>query len=280
MGTGFIWVTVMYELLIRIETIFMGANLLTLLGVGAVTTIVGLMLWLVGTYFSSVIIGILGAAVGSFCGLLVSQWLNVDSLLSMIIGAVVLCIAAVLFRNIIIIVLALIVFALVGGTTYSSIVLGNPPEQQPNARVDTYPASSFSHMDSTTRLSYVNKISTEQDSSTEKLKALLKDTISTMSPHKWKLLISILLGGAGGLLVAWLVKKFVVALCCSIIGSLLVLLGIESLVMAAGFQMCNAFKGHRLILTLIYCAMVIIGAIVQLIIYKSQKPKEIKTVEK
>jgi len=270
----------MYELLIRIETICMEANLLTLLGVGAGTTIVGLLLWLVGTYFSSAIIGILGAAVGSFCGLLVSQWLNVDSLLSMIIGAVVLCIAAVLFRNIIIIVLALIVFALVGGTTYSSIVLGNPPDHQQNAQLDTYPVSSFSNMDSTMRLSYVKKISTEQDSFTGKLKTLLKDTMSTMSPHKWKLLISILLGGAGGLLAAWLVKKFVVALCCSIIGSLLVLLGVESLVMAAGFQMCNAFQGHRLILTLIYCAMVIIGTFVQLILFRSQKTKENKNVEK
>ncbi|MBN1972409.1 MAG: hypothetical protein JW787_02125 [Sedimentisphaerales bacterium] len=270
----------MYELLIRIETICMDANLLTLLGVGAGTTIVGLLLWLVGTYFSSAIIGILGAAVGSFCGLMVSQWLNADSLLSMIIGAVVLCIAAVLFRNIIIIVLALIVFALVGGTTYSSIVLGNPPAQQPNAQLDTYPVNSFSHMDSTMRLSYIDKISTEQDSFPEKLKALLKDTMAAMSPHKWKLIISILLGGVGGLLAAWLVKKFVAALCCSIIGSLLVLVGVESLVMAAGFQMCNAFQGHRLILTVIYCAMVIIGAFVQLIIYRSQKTKANKTVEK
>ncbi len=270
----------MYELLIRIETICMDANLLTLLGVGAVTVIVGLLLWLVGTYFSSAIIGILGVAVGSFCGLLVSQWLSVDSLLSMIIGAVILCIAAILFRNIIIIVLALIVFAMVGGTTYSSIVLGNPTVHQPNTQLKNYPVSSFSHMDSTTRLSYVDKISTEQDSFTEKLKALLKDTISTMSPHKWKLLISVLLGGVGGLLVFWFVKKFVVALCCSIIGAMLVLMGVESLAMAADFQMCNAFQEHRLILSLIYFSMVIVGAFVQLMIYRSQNMKENIDVEK
>ncbi len=54
----------MYELLIRIETICAGAPLLTLLTVGVIATAAGLLLWLAGTYFSSVIVGVLGAAVG------------------------------------------------------------------------------------------------------------------------------------------------------------------------------------------------------------------------
>lgn len=263
----------MYELLIRIETVCAEAPLLTLLGVGAVATVAGLLLWLAGTYFSSIIVGILGAAVGSFCGLLVSQWLDVSSLLSMGIGAAVFCIAAVLLRNIIIIVLAIIVFALAGGTAYSSMILGNPDQQQ-TAKPDAVPVSSFSQMDSTMRLSYVNEISEGQDGFFEKLKVLLKDTLGTMSPHKWKLLLSTLIGGVGGLLLVWLIKRFVIALCCSIVGALLVLVGIESLLMAAGFQMCSSFQGRRLALTVTYLSMAGIGAIVQLIIAGSQKPKE------
>ena len=147
----------MYELLIRIETVCVGAPLLTLLGVGAVSTVVGLLLWLAGTYFSSVIVGVLGAAVGSFCGLLISQWFDVNSLLCMGIGAGVFCIAAVLLKNIIIIVLAMIIFALVGGTAYSSAILGRPAQQQ-DAQLAPVPVSSFSHMDSAMRLSYVEQI--------------------------------------------------------------------------------------------------------------------------
>lgn len=116
---------IMYELLIRIETLYLEAQPLMLLGMGAGAIIVGLLLWLAGAYFSSAIIGVLGAVVGSFCGLLISQWLDLNPLLSMTIGAVVFCIAAVLFKKIIIIVIAVIVFALAGGTAYSSIVLGN-----------------------------------------------------------------------------------------------------------------------------------------------------------
>jgi hypothetical protein len=271
----------MYELLIRIETVCVEAPLLTLLGVGAVATVAGLLLWLAGTYFSSVIIGILGAAVGSFCGLLISQWLDVSSLLSMGIGAAVFCIAAVLLRNIIIIVLAIIIFALAGGTGYSSTILGSPAQQQEQeAEREFVAVSSFSQMDSTTRLSYVNEISEEQDGFFEKLKVLLKDTFGAMSPYKWKLLLSTVVGGLGGLLLVWLIKRFVIALCCSVVGALLVLVGLESLLMAAGFQMCNAFGGHRLALTVTYFSMVGIGAVVQLIIARSQKPKEAEARKK
>jgi len=269
----------MYELLIRIETVCVEAPLPTLLGVGAVAIVAGLMLWLAGTYFSSVIIGILGAAVGSFCGLLISQWLDVSSLLSMGIGATVFCAAAVLLRNIIIIVLAIIIFALAAGAGYSSTILGSPAQQQ-EAEMEPVAVSSFSQMDSTTRLSYVNEISEEQDGFFEKLKAMLKDTFGAMSPYKWKLLLSILVGGIGGLLLVWFIKRFVIALCCSVVGALLVLVGLESLLMATGFQMCNAFGGHRFALTVTYFSMVGIGAVVQLIIAKSQKPKEAKVEKK
>jgi hypothetical protein len=269
----------MYELLIRIETVCVDAPLSTLLGVGAVATVAGLLLWLAGTYFSSVIIGILGAAVGSFCGLLISQWFDVSSLLSMGIGAVVFCAAAVLLRNIIIIVLAIIIFALAAGTAYSSIVLGSPVQQQ-ETEPDAVAVSSFSEMDSTMRLSYVEEISAEQDGFFDKLKALLKDTMSTMSPFKWKLLLSTVVGGLGGLLLVWFIKKFVIALCCSIVGVLLVLVGVENLLMAADFQMCNAFDGHRLALSVTYFSMVGIGAVVQLIIARSKKPEEAEAESK
>jgi hypothetical protein len=270
---------VMYELLIRIETICMEAPLPTLLIVGAVATIAGLLLWLAGTYFSSVIIGILGAAVGSFCGLLISQWFDVSSLLSMGIGAAVLCAAAVLLRNVIIIVLAIIIFALAAGTAYSSIVLGSPVQQQ-ETELEPVAVSSFSQMDPTMRLSYVEGISEQQDGFFDKLKAMLKDTMSTMSPFKWKLLLSTVVGGLGGLLLVWFIKKFVIALCCSVVGALLVIVGAENLLMAAGFQMCNAFGGHRLALSVTYFSMVGIGAVVQLIIARSKKPEEAEAEKK
>jgi len=263
----------MYELLIRIETLCIEAQPMTLLGIGAITTVIGLLLWLAGMYFSSIVIGILGAVVGSFCGLLVSQWFDLNSLLSMCIGAAVICVAAVLFRNIIIIALAIIIFALAVGTAYSSMILASPAQQQ-DAQPDTALVSSFSHMEPNMRLSYVNQISEKDDNYFEKLKALLSDALGIMSPHKWKLLLSILLGAIGGLVLIWLVKRLVLAICCSIVGSLLVLVGIESFLMTINLQICSAFKAQRFALTVIYFSMVVIGTIVQLILTRSPKPKE------
>ena len=151
---------------------------------------------------------------------------------------------------------------------------------QQETELEPVAVSSFSEMDATMRLSYVDEISAEQDGFFEQLKALLKDTMSTMSPFKWKLLLSTLGGGLGGLFLVWFIKKFVIALCCSVVGALLVLVGIENLLMAAGFQMCSAFGGHRFALSVTYFSMVGIGAIVQLIIARSKKPEEAEAESK
>lgn len=265
----------MYELLIRIETLYLNAQPLTLLGVGAVMTILGLLLWLGGSYFSSIIVGVLGAAIGAFCGLLVSQWLDLSPFLSMTIGAAVLCIAAVIFRNVVIIVLAAMVFALAAGTAYSSLVLSSPPQQQ-DTEVSSVQFSSFSQMDPTMRRAYIEEIAEEDAGFFEKLKALLGDALNIMSPNKWKLLLSILLGGIGGLLLFRLLKRLVLALCYSGVGVLLVLVGAESLLMTVDFQMCSALQEHRHVLTIIFFSMVGVGTIFQLIVKRPPKPSEVK----
>ena len=265
----------MYELLIRIETLCLDAQPLVLVGAGAVMTVLGLLLWLGGSYFSSIIIGVLGASVGAFCGLLVSQWVDLNALLSMTIGAAALCITAVIFRNVIIIVLAAMVFALAAGSAYSSMVLGSPPQRQ-DTEVSSAQFSSFSQMDPNMRRAYVDEIAEEEAGFFEKLKALLGDALNIMSPHKWKLLLSVLLGGIGGLLLFRLLKRLVLALCYSGVGALLVLVGAESLFMTVDFQMCSALQEHRPVLTIIFFSMVGVGTIFQLIVKRSPKPSEVK----
>lgn len=263
----------MYELLIRIETLCLDARPLMLLGIGAVTVIVGLLLWLAGAYFGSVIIGILGAVVGSFCGLLFAQWFDLNPLLCMIIGTVIFCISAVLFRNIIIIVIAVIVFALAGGTVYSSFILGNPTQQQEVKETPVF-VQSFSHMNPDMRQAYIQEITEEQEGFSQKLKALLGDALKTMDPHKWKLLFSVIVGGGICLLLIWLLKKLVFALCYSSIGTLLIFIGAECLLMAVGFQMCSQLQGHRNVIAFIYFPMVGCGAIIQLFLTRSRKSRE------
>lgn len=51
-------------------------------------------------------------------------------------------------------------------------------------------------------------------------------------------------------------------------------IGIESLLMTVGVQMCSAFKEQRLALTVTYFSMVVIGTVVQLILSRSPKSKK------
>jgi hypothetical protein len=260
----------MYELLIRIETLSLGTGTLTLLGVGSAAAIIGLLLWLAGAYFSTAIIGILGAVVGSFCGLLVAQWLEVNALLSMCIGAAALSITSLWFKNTIIIILAIIVFALVAGTTYSSLILGDTVQPSPT-QPDTYMASSFSRMDLTARQSYVDEITKSQEGFFEKLKVLLKDTFNSLDPYKWKLLLAALSGVLVALVLVWLVKRVVMAVCCSAVGAMLTLAGVDILLLLAGFQLCSALQQHRQSLSVTYYSMVAVGTIIQLIFAKSRR---------
>ncbi|MBN2139249.1 MAG: hypothetical protein JW720_15715 [Sedimentisphaerales bacterium] len=263
----------MYELLIRVETLCADAPFSTLFGIGTISIVAGLLLWLGGIYFSSAIIGILGAAIGSFCGLLVSQWLDTGSLLSMGIGAAVFCVAAVLLRNIIIIVLAVIIFALAGGVTYSSVLLGSSAPQE-GAGEEPGLIGSFSHMDSATRLAYLNQISEQEQGFFERLKALLRETLGVMSPHKWKLILAVVVGGVGGYVLIRLLKKAVIALCCSGIGALLVLVGLQGFLMTGDLRFCGVFENKRFALTITYFSMVGIGTVIQLILARSPNGKQ------
>jgi len=262
-----------YELMIRLETLFLETAPAWLVGIGAAALIAGLLLWLAGAYFSSTIIGLLGAAVGSFCGLLLSQWLDLNPLISMTAAAAAFCLAAVLFKNVIIIVLAVIVFALVGGAAYSSVILGAPPAaQQPHAA--PFPVKSFSSMDPSLRLAYVEHIAQTEAGFMEKLKALLGDALETMTPHRWKILLSVLAGAALCVVLIWLLKNLVFALCYSLIGTLLLFIGAESLLMAARLEPCAALQDQQRLLTIAYFGMVAVGAAVQWIAASARQARQ------
>jgi hypothetical protein len=263
----------MYELLIRIETLCLEAQPLHLVGVGAVMTAVGLLLWLGGTHLNSMIMSIFAGIVGSFWGLLASQRFDLNALLCMSIGIAVFSIAAFIFKRFIVIVLITIVLALAAGTAYSSVVLSTPTEQQ-DSETSAAPVQSFSHMDPATRLAYFHEITGQEPSISGKLKAFLGDTLSTMSPHRWILLLFTLLGGIGGLLLIWLIKRPALAISYSVVGALLVLAGTESLLTAGGLQGCSILQEYRYGLTIIYFLMVGLGTIVQLFLTRSRKPKE------
>ena len=131
-------------------------------------------------------------------------------------------------------------------------------------------------MEEADRLVYVNEISGGEGGFSEKLGAILDDMWTSMSPHAWKLVLSILLGGVGGVLLVWFVKKTVVAVAYSVVGTTAAVLGIQTALLGIGIRAVSALNSHRLALPMTWAAMVAIGCLCQLVLLRPLKPESKK----
>jgi hypothetical protein len=265
----------MYELLLRIETLFLGLQtpVLWAVGIGAVT--VGLVLWLGGTRYHAAIIGVLGAVVGSAAGLLVSQQLNLIPWLSMAVGAAVLAGLSILLRNVLILVLAVLVFSAVGGAGYVSVVLDRAvPQAQSEIQAEQRRTFQyFSGMDLEGRQKYMNEISQEAQTFAERLKALLANTWQALGPHGWIIVLPILAGAVVGILLVWLIAKIVIALAYSIVGTATIFLGFQAALLAVGVPAVSDLESRRWLPVVIFATMTVIGWLWQLFYAGARKPR-------
>jgi hypothetical protein len=270
----------MNELLVRIETLCLEVSAPVLVGVGAGMAIVGFFLWLGGTRYSTIVIGLLGAAVGAVAGLAISTQVNIHPLLGIGVGAVGLGLVSILLRNFIIIVLATAVFALSVAGGYVSVVLDSRPaeetassDQQAVGMEQSLLFQSFSHMDPNARQAYLGQLAGPEDDFEGKSKAVLSDTWDALGPHKWYVLGAILIGGIGGFLLIWFVKVVVVPLCYSIVGTASVLLGAQLLLLGVGVRVASALPAQRWLVPATAGSMTLIGWVWQLLAVRKSRPR-------
>lgn len=258
----------MYELLLRVETLFLGLQPPVLLAIGGVALVVGLVLWLAGSRYSAAITGLLGAVVGSAAGLLIGQRFGWHPLLSMLIGAAILATLAILLRKVLILVLAVVVIGAVSGAGYISVMLDRVvPAQPPAAEVRSGSApmyQSFSAMAPQARLSYMDDISNEADTFGDRLKALLDDTWNAIRPHGWVVVIAVVAGAIVGLVLVWFIAKVVIALAYSIVGAAAILLGVQAVLLAVDIHAVSALDMRRWLLPIAFVTVVVIGWVWQL----------------
>jgi hypothetical protein len=265
----------MYELLLRTETLLTGlpTPVLVALAIGAI--MVGLVLWLGGTRYSAIIIGLLGAVVGSACGLLVGQQFSVNPWLAMIVGAAVLGGLSILLKNVLIVVLAVLVFSAVSGTGYLAVVLDRAvPQAKSEGR--TAPGQTvrhFSGMDLAERQKYMNDISHEAETFADRLQALLTNTWEAMGPHGWALALAILAGAVVGILLVWFLAKIVIALAYSIVGTATIFLGAQAALLVAGVPVVSDLASRRGALPVAFLVMTVVGWVWQLLYAGPKKPE-------
>jgi len=255
----------MYELLLRIETLFLGVQTPVLLAVGAGAIVVGLVLWLGGTRYSGAIIGLLGAAVGSAGGLLVSQQFGLPPWLSMVVGAVVLAGLSILLRNVLILVLAVLIFSAVSGAGYLSVVLDRalPPSPAQAQSEAGQTLQYFRSLNPDARQKYLGQISHEAQTFADRLQALLANTWEAIQPHSWATLVAVAVGAVVGILLVWLIARIVIALAYSLVGTATIFLGAQAALLAAGILAASDLEPHRWWLPLAFVTMTVIGWVSQ-----------------
>lgn len=276
----------MNELLLRIETLCLEVNPPILISVGAGMAIVGLILWLGGTRYSTIVIGLLGAAVGAFLGLAAGQQFSINPFLGMGIGAVVLGVTSILLRNVLIIVLATVIFALLAAGGYAGVVLDRqslqetaPDDRQAVESDRSLLFQSFSQMSDESRQVYLDEISGPEEGFQTKLAAVLKDTWNGLGPYKWYLLGAILVGGVGGFLLIWFIKQIVVPLCYSVVGTTTLLLGAQLLLLGVDFHVASHLPAQRWIMPVVFGVMSVVGWVSQLLAARKPRAKAPKKDE-
>jgi hypothetical protein len=267
----------MYELLLRTETLLLGLSAPVLWGLGLGALVVGLVLWLGGTRYHAAIIGVLGAVVGAVAGLLVSQQVAANPWLSMVVGAAVLGGLSIALRNVLILVLAVLVFSAVGGTGYLAVVLdraATTAQSPAPTRVGQKPVRQyFRGMDLQARQQYMEGISKEAGTFADRLKALLADTWEATGTHGWLIVVPILAGALVGILLLWLIAKIVIALAYSIVGTATLFLGAQATLLAAGLPAVSDLESRRWLPALTFLILVVVGWVWQLFFAGARKPR-------
>jgi len=266
----------MLELLIRTETLFLGLQPVWLLAIGVPALLVGLIFWLGGVRYSTPITGLLGAVVGAAAGLLIGQWLTLHLLLSMVVGAAVLATLSVLLRNVLILVLAVLVVAAAAGGGYLAVLLDRvaPAEQRQEQTAAGPPvgAQSFSQMDAAARLDYVDRMARQQEDFSERVRAIGTDTFEVVQPHLWKLILAALAGAALSIFLVWFVRKALIALAYSVVGTGVLVVGAQTALLAANVRAASALPANPWLLPGACGGMVAFGWVVQIV--ATRKPKE------
>jgi hypothetical protein len=265
----------MYELLLRTETLLIGLRSPALVGIGAVALVIGLIFWLGGTRYSTAIIGLLGAMIGAAGGLIASQQFGTPAWLSMLLGAVIVAVLAILLKKILVLVVAIFIISAVSGAGYVSVILDRmtPPPASDTTTQQTAVYQSFLQMGFEARQNYVNRISNESRTFLDRLNALFTDTWAAIQPHKWAALIAIIIGAVVALVLVWLIAKIVIALAYSIVGVAAIFLGLQAVLLAVSIRAASDLYPRPWLLPTVFLVMVVIGWAWQLFFLRPVKAK-------
>ena len=279
----------MQELLLKLQEAAFQMEPQSLWIPGCIAVVLGLFLWLGGTRYSSFVIGILGASFGACCGILISHWFSTPQTLSVVISAAVVAIIAVILQRMVIAVLAMVIFAVTCGSTYMGFQISDINWQKvdetknsalnyvnPQTNDDSGTSSLQTARDPFTGNIYDQMESPPVQESEEGNTAFgeIKNILTkTASNNTFMLILWIVLGALIGLILAYFLKKVIMAFCCSTVGTTGILLGVIAIVLAKQTPVVDTLTDRPNLSPTVFGVMVVMGLISQLLFAKKPKPE-------
>jgi hypothetical protein len=266
----------MYEFLLRTETLLIGLKPPALLGIAAIALVIGPVFWLGGTRYSTIIMALFGAVIGATAGLIVGNRFDVHPWLSILIGAVIVAVLAILLKKALVLVLAVLILAAVSGAGYVSVVLdytAPPPASETTTdQITVY--HPFLQMAPDARLAYVDRIANKSPTFVDRLKALLDDTWAAIRPHTVPALIAVVAGAVVALVLVWLIAKIIIPLAHSIVGVAAIFVGLQAALLSVNVRATSDLSPRPWLLPVIFLVLVVIGWMWQLFSYRPARVVE------
>ncbi len=279
----------MNEQLLKIEKILLESSASHVLLAGVIMIILGAFLWLGGLKYLKVVSGMLGGATGAMLGSIIAASFSLHLMGTIAITAAVFAIGAILLQQLIILLIATVIFGMIFGGGYMEYAIGKvTPQDDNNTKVSSQYDNSNDQQTSDNAFHADNPfgnmknfgVNPETVSKTsnavvktgeyvgtfyEKIKAVLSELTPTMSNNAGYLIMWCVLGAIVGLVLAKLLKTLVMALCCSIVGSTSVVAGLIIAIISKGNQLWTNLQGHSRVLTMVFISMVLFGWLFQIL---------------
>jgi hypothetical protein len=123
----------------------------------------------------------------------------------------------------------------------------------------------------------VDEISGEEQTFSDRLRALLDDTWRTVRPQAWKFGLSVVAGGLVAVFFVWLIKKVLIAVAYSVVGTATIFLGTQAALLGVGFPAASALEARPWLLPTTFASMTVFGWVFQLV---SSRPRAGKQPQK
>ncbi len=296
----------MNDILELIKNYTLSLDPATILVTGVLAIVLGLFLWLGGLKYSTFVAGLLGALVGGVLGMFVSSWVGFNMTIGIAGGAAVIALIAIAKRKTIILLLAILIFAGGSGVAYMGLNVDskefkerlNLLRQKAQAYISSgrqlikgSNAADTDNQPSSAEENYLRRLANsssglamDNNGADQGMRGRARekfhDTMARLrvfaSEHGAMLIVYITVGAVVGWVLAYLLRTVVMALCCSIVGTTLTIIGTMMVVLYKSSDALNGLQQpeHKALLPTIFAAMVVFGWLSQLLLARGSSARK------